>query len=328
MKSGNNKNPKIYIIIINVNSYKDTIECINSIINNNYSNYTLVIIENSHDEKNIIQMTSYFNNIKLKFSILNREDIENYSAVTRSENKNIVIIRNKKVSGFSENNNIGIKYAQKINDYDYIWLLNNDTVIKRDSLYELVKYSENNPECGIIGSVLIYYNDQKKIQAIGGGINTNILGGIKTYCKNRNIIILDELKDYEINKKLNMISGASFLIRKEVIESIGLMDERFFLYGEDLDYSARTIKSGWNIGVALNSIVFHKHNSLTKKKSKEFYYYHNSRSFTIYLKKNTNIIMMMLGLFSHFLNSMRKYPSIKCFHTLTRGIASGLKVKI
>lgn len=319
----NNKYSKVYIITINVNGAKYTIECVRSILKNNYKNYHLIIIENSSTNVDLSIIRRFLDSVSITFDIIDRSEVQ-YNK-NKDNSTLVTIIRNKNISGFSENNNIGIKYAKIKNDFDFIWLLNNDTAILRNTLSEMIKYYFENKNM-IIGSVLLYYDRPSIIQAVGGGYNYSYLGGIKTYMKGKNRNEIYAIDQKKINSKINMISGASLLIHKNILGKIGCMDERYFLYGEDLDLSSKAKLNGFRLGVATKSNVLHRHNTLTKKKSSEFYYYHNARSYIIYLKKYENYLVQIIGIVMLMLNSIRKTPKITTVKAVIRGFKDGHKV--
>lgn len=136
------------------------------------------------------------------------------------------------------------------NDFEYIWLLNNDTVIKKDALKELIEFAEKN-NIGISGSVLMYYDSPNTVQAYGGHIN-------KFFGTCHSILEKDKIKE-----NLDYIVGASFLIDRKVIEKIGLLPEDYFLFYEETDYCFNARKNGFKLGISLDSLVYHKHGQST-----------------------------------------------------------------
>ncbi len=266
-------NKKVYIILLNYNGWQDTIECLESVLKSDYSNYQVIVVDNDspnhsmdyiinwaegrqeviYDEDSQLKHLSQpFEPKPLQYLYYTKEealaggDANHKSAL----NNPLIFIQSGENGGFAAGNNIGIKYAQIKDDFEYIWLLNNDTVIEQDSLSKLANYAEKN-DIGICGSTLMYYDNPNKIQAYGGTIN-------KFFGTSKHILKEDDIKD-----KLDYIVGASFLIDKKVIETIGLMPEEYFLYYEETDYCFNAKNSGFTLGVAVNSIVYHKDGSAT-----------------------------------------------------------------
>jgi GT2 family glycosyltransferase len=266
-------NSKTYIILLNYNAWKDTIECLESILKSDYTNYQVIVVDNdspNNSMKYIIdwvegkQEVIYDEGSKLKHLsqpfekkpidyIYYTKDkaINGGDKVKETKYKNpIIFIQAGENKGFAAGNNIGIKYALAKNDFEYVWLLNNDTVIEINTLSLLVSYASNN-NLGISGSSLMYYDSPKKIQAYGGSIN-------KFFGTGKHILNQDD-----INQKLDYVVGASFLIDKEVIAKIGLMPEEYFLYYEETDYCFNAKNNGFELGIDIDSIVYHKEGTST-----------------------------------------------------------------
>lgn len=259
---------KIYIIILNYNGWQDTIECLESVLKSSYGNYQIIVVDNNSPNNSLDyiikwadgqQEVIYNNNSQLKhlsvpFSdkpisyILYTEQEATTSRIFNIEAKYhnpLILIQADKNSGFAGGNNVGIKYALRKKDFSYIWLLNNDTVIEYNALHQLYEYAECN-NTGISGSVLKYYHAPDSIQAYGGRLNT-FLG---TTSHNKTISML--------NKRLDDIIGATFFLNEDVISNIGLLPEEYFLYMEETDYCFNARKNGFKLGVATDSIVYHK----------------------------------------------------------------------
>lgn len=155
----------------------------------------------------------------------------------------VKVIENSENSGFSKGNNLGIRLAMN-GAAKYVWLLNNDTTVSDTALKELVETAENNPLLGIVGSVLYEYDQPGVVQAWGGG-DFNVL--------------LSTTSHYKFpSNKIEHIIGASMFIRRQVLEEVGMLDETFFFFMEDTEYSRRVKSLGWQLGVANRSRVYHK----------------------------------------------------------------------
>jgi hypothetical protein len=183
----------------------------------------------------------------------------------------IIFIQSGENNGFAAGNNIGIQFALLRNDFDYIWLLNNDTVMMPEALSSLVSYAEKF-QTGITGSCIRYYHSPEKVQAYGGGHINHFLG--------TGYHIIDKEK---ISTKLSYITGASFFIKKNVIDSIGMLPEEYFLYYEETDYCFLAREKGFKLGVDINSVIYHKDGSSTKEAS-------NKNEFSDLLSMNNRII--------------------------------------
>lgn len=331
----NSKN-KVYIVLLNYNSWKDTIECLESVLKSDYPNFQIIVVDNNssdnsmnhiikwangtqeviYNNSQLSQLSQPFIDKPINYIFCNDVDIINDEKKLQYEKigNPIIFIQSHENNGFSAGNNIAIKYALEKSDSSFIWLLNNDTAIKRDSLSILIKYAKNN-NIGITGSTLKYYYTPNKIQAYGGFIN--VLTGKGYHIVNSN----------KISKKLNYIIGASFLIDINVINKIGLLPEEYFLYYEDSDYCYNALKYGYKIDICIKSIVYHKEgastgtNSNVGKKSsfsdyqsfysRKLFYRRNFKSlyFLIYFQAGAYILHRLL--IGHYNNAKAIYNALK-----------------
>ena len=215
--------PFVYIIILNWNGLDDTLECLDSLSEINYPNYDIVVIDNG--------------------------SMENQGDVIKKTFPSVKLIKNEMNKGFVFANNQGIEIALK-SGAEYILLLNNDTIVKHDFLDVLIEYAELNKDIGILSPKILYY-DSDTIWSMGGRIN--YLTGFS--------IMIGKRKQSEKHSSTiepDFITGCAMLIKKGVIEKIGLLDPIYFAYYEDVDFSYRTKNAGYKIMVNPQSIVWHK----------------------------------------------------------------------
>ena len=283
-------NSKVCIVLVNYKTVNDTIECIESILKSDYKNYQIVIVENGSDDKsweNLIKWakgelsnTIYPDNklfclthpVVTKPVMYFRADVGESDTLRLGPLDGInplLLIKSNINLGFAGGNNVGMRYALN-SGFDYVWLLNNDTVIEPDAISELVKFNEkkkkNNERIGITGSKLLLYHQPDKLQGVGAIFNkysgkSKIIGAQQ--------IDTGQFDDEEIS--CNYVIGASMFASKEFLLDVGLMSEEYFLYNEENDWSARGKLKGWKVGVAVKGKVYHKQGASTgnsPKKSK------------------------------------------------------------
>lgn len=251
------KFPSVGILLVNYNGSKDTIECINSLKNNKYQNYKIIIVDNNS-------------------SYSDYKEIEKY---IKENNLDIELIRLEKNLGFAGGNNIGIKYAIEELNCDYVLLINNDTLVDESFLNELVNKSESSTEIGIATSKIFYYPERNKIWYAGGKIDwfkfTSIHFGEKEY---------DDEK-YNKDAEVDFISGCVMLIKKSVIEEVGYLPEEYFMYYEDFDYCIKVRDKGFKLAYVSKSKVYHKISASTGGEESAFSLEYGSRNRKLLLKK-------------------------------------------
>jgi GT2 family glycosyltransferase len=185
----------------------------------------------------------------------NGSNDDSVSAIKKKFPK-IKVISNEKNIGFAAANNQGIKLGLK-NNSEYFFLLNNDTEILTDNwLEDLVNFSEKSKDIGIVGCKLLYENG--KIQHTGGYVNNAGIGRNLTF-------------NITKPKEVQYATGAALLIKKEVIDAVGFLDESFYpIYFEEVDFCFRARKIKYRIFVYPEVKILH-HESITTKENKEKY---------------------------------------------------------
>ncbi|MFZ5366028.1 MAG: glycosyltransferase family 2 protein [Patescibacteria group bacterium] len=180
------------------------------------------------------------------------EEIKNEKLKMKNDNVKFKIILNKENSGFARANNQGIKIAKG----EYILLLNSDTEINHGTLSNLIEFARNHPEAGVIGARLL--NPDGTIQpsvyhfpSVWRAIAEYWLGQKGTYEKYA-LTASDAVR-------IEAVTGAAMLIPRKTIEKIGLLDERYFMYFEDLDYCQRVKRAGFQVYYLPTAEIIHHH---------------------------------------------------------------------
>ncbi len=219
-------NEMIYICVLNYNNSEDTVECLESLKRLINVAYKIILIDNNSSGKARKILREYVN-----------------------INQHIYYIESKANRGYAGGNNLALRYALSQADMEYCWILNNDTIVEPNSLSLLVDYMNHNKHVGLCGSKLVYEWDRLKIQGYGG-------------CYNPVLGTMHSCIDKEDIKDIDYIIGAAVLVRKSFLENIGLMDEGYFLYYEELDWTVRA-RGKYDIACVDDSIVYHKEGAST-----------------------------------------------------------------
>lgn len=262
----------VFISILNFNGKKNTLECIESLrkINTAGFNLTIVVVDNGSEEK-----------LDLK---------ESSDGHTRFK-----FIGSKDNLGFSGGHNLGIKYALE-NGADYILILNNDTYIDKDFLRELLKVAEKDEKIGILAPKIYFASGYefhkekyrknelgKVIWYAGGKMDwKNVIG---------NHIGVDEVDKGQFDKieETELVTGCCMMIKKEVLDKVGIFDERYYLYYEDSDLNIRAKKKGFKIVYVPKSIIFHKNAGSAGGSGSKLQDYYITRNRLIFAMKYASI---------------------------------------
>jgi GT2 family glycosyltransferase len=210
----------------------DTLECLRSVYELEYLNYEVVVVDNCSTDGSITAIESAF--------------------------PQVILIKNSKNIGYTGGNNVGIRYGLE-NGGEYFWLLNNDTVVRPDTLNMLVDTGEREQKVGLISPSIYYYDEPDKVQFIGAYVDTDNLAVVP-------VTDPKQLEDIWLQKNL-VLYGTALLIKRAVIESIGLLPEKYFAYHEDCHYSLKALKNNFRTAVLLESRILHKESRTTGKLS-------------------------------------------------------------
>lgn len=215
-------------IVLNWNGWQDTIACLESLQCTDYPNLSILVVDNGSTDNSVEKIRKSFEKIEILETVTNR--------------------------GFAGANNLGIRLALD-RQTDFVWLLNNDTVVEPGTLKALVTCAESDPKIGAVGSVLRYWHAPEKIQAWGGG-TINLWTGYSTH-----------LVGPEGLESLTYLNAASVLLRSSVLRKVGILDEGYYIYWEDADMSYRIRAAGYKLAVAPDACLLHKESATTGDKS-------------------------------------------------------------
>ncbi|NMC14337.1 MAG: glycosyltransferase family 2 protein [Chloroflexi bacterium] len=244
---------QLYIVILNWNQLKDTTECIESIQKQTYKDFHVVLVDNGSSDNSI--------------------------PVIREKFPWIEIIENKKNLGFQGGMNIGIRYALS-NKAEFILLLNNDIVADPEMIQHLLEDFPD--EAGVVSPVMYYYSNPMKVWSFGGKINPWLLEILKF--PREKIILANQLIERDF------VPACAWLLKKTVVEKVGLFDESFFpAYYEDLDFCLRIRRGGFKIYINPKAKLWHKVSASSGGECNPFERYHMARNSGYYFRKNMKI---------------------------------------
>lgn len=242
---------RAWIILVNWNGWRDTLECLESLLLLDYPDFRIVICDNGSDDGSLERIAGWVGERGVTLARFQREG---GSAVLCGDPL-ITLIDIGENLGFAGGNNVGIRHALA-RGAAYCWLLNNDTVVEPDALSQLVARMRQDASVGICGSTLRLYHDRDRIQALGGGFYYRWLGVPWHYgrCTRWNRSAGLQLR---AEARMNYVEGASMLVSRDFLERVGLLNEEYFLYFEEADWALRG-RGRFALGYAAGSVVYHK----------------------------------------------------------------------
>jgi GT2 family glycosyltransferase len=199
-------------------------------------------------------------------------------AAVRAAYPDVVMIENGDNLGFVGGNNAGIEHALRGNA-KYIMLLNNDTILDPALVDELLAVMEADSSIGISGPKMLYFDHPHVIWCAGNRIDWRTGDSLRLQCEEEDREIV------EVPRDVDFITGCAICLRREVIESIGLLDTRFFIYYEETDWCVRARKAGWRTVYVPEARLWHKVSAAMGASSPATDYY-MTRNVLLFLSKN------------------------------------------
>lgn len=244
---------RVAIVVINYQDWQNCRQCLSSLCDLQYRNFSVVLVANAAPPEPPPQFPQVLD---------------------------VTVLSNSKNRGFAVACNQGIRAAARSKP-EFIWLLNNDTVVDRAALTALVEKAQTDPRIGAAGSVLLNGDVERSIQ-VWGGSDVSPLWGLPRH------------RTRGSSPPPQCISGASMLLRSRALEEVGLLDEGFFMYWEDNELSFRLRRNNWKLVVAERSRVTHFADFSPRFKS-EFFDYHFTASSVRFFRQHCRFWPLPVG---------------------------------
>ena len=286
MGMGYMKHSLVGIVIVNWNGTADTLECLDTVSRLEYTPYRVYVVDNGSSSSCAPDVRSRYPNVEV---------------LELSDNR-----------GFAGGCNVGIGRALA-DGAQYVWLLNNDTVVESSTLSELVEVLESDSACGIAGSKVLRF-DERAIIDHAGGIVFPWWGSARHRGAGE-----EDRGQYDRVEPVDYVTGCSLLVRRAVVDSVGLLPEVYFLYFEETEWCVRAGRLGWRVLYAPRSRVYHKVGHSVGRGTPLVTYYF-ARNSLLFIKRNfpTALPLSLLWWPRYFLLN-------NLFKRRTKNLASALR---
>lgn len=214
------------VVTVNYNSKSDTIACVKSLLRSTIVP-PLIIIDNG--------------------------SVEPFSKNDLPHCPNLHFLRSEENLGFARGNNLGIRWVLSNTHCEYIFLLNNDTKVRSDTIEILEQIMDQSPKTGITAPRILRMDNPKLLWFGGGTVNWYRGAG-----KPHGVPGPSDTSNALASRNITFASGCAMLVRRALFEEIGGFDKRFFLYEEDLEFCLRAIETGWTIRYVPEAVVLHR----------------------------------------------------------------------
>ncbi|MCC6454910.1 MAG: glycosyltransferase family 2 protein [Caldilineaceae bacterium] len=300
--------PSIFVVVLNWNQWSMTAECVKSLLQLDYPNMHLVIVDNGSTDGSTDKLDDEFGD-------------------------SVTILANAENLGYAGGNNVGIRYAiaQRAT---HIMILNNDTIVAPGLFAPLVQRLTSDSRIGVVAPKIYFMEPDKRLWAIGGTINW-WLGSAHSLGKGQY-----DLGQYDLPRQIDYATGCCFLARSEVFAAAGLLDEAFFAYFEDSDWCMRVRECGWQIWYEPKSTLQHWAGASSRRaevnrregNTSAFVYYLNSRNNLWFLRRHARGMRLPIGIsmfmFRHVLYYSLAFIVIRRWTKLRhlwRGVTDGFR---
>ena len=255
MSKQSQKQPLVYIVILNWNNAPDTIECLRSLNGSKYPTYVPIVVDNGSTNGSVSEIREAYPKIKIKELDTN--------------------------SGYAAGNNVGIQHALD-SGADYVMVLNNDTLVEPTMLGELIKCAESNSEIGMIGPKMYCYEPEDAIFATGSFINWS-----KGEITNRGMFQpASDFAQFQRPERVDFVAGCGVLVSRKFIEQVGVLDPIYYLNFEDVDWGVRGWQGGFEVWFVPQAVMWHKV-SATLGKASPVNTYYMTRNALLFFWRNT-----------------------------------------
>jgi GT2 family glycosyltransferase len=272
--------PAVAIVILNWNSWPDTLECLESVFRLDYPQMQVVVCDNGSTDGSMDRIEAWARGALCilpeepamatrslppaarpkAFRTIEARDAGSPAAFAPHS---VTLIRNGGNLGFAAGNNSGLRHALALG-VRYAWLLNADTVVTPGALGALVARAEADPRIGLCGSLLCYYHAPQVIQEAGGCAYFPLFGIARRLAADADA---SRARDWRrLERGLGYVSAASCLVSRRFLEEVGELCEDYFLYCEEIDWATRG-RPRFGLGLSPDSIVYHKKGRATGSKS-------------------------------------------------------------
>jgi hypothetical protein len=291
-------NPSVAIILINWNGLEFTRACLSSLEKVDFPDFQVILVDNDSKKPE--------------------------GQVLKKEFPKLVLLENEQNLGFAGGNNVGIRKALEMG-FSHIMLLNNDTLVEPDFLGKMMLAFSKNPKLGLLQPMICFLDEPEKIWSAGGKF-ISLLGRAKTLGDRKT------LKNYQpFSKKLDWATGCCMLFTREAILQSGLLNEQYFAYFEDVEWSLRIRNQGFEIGLVPEAKIYHEAGGSSKKSHSEgtlsarvFYYHVRNQFFLLRSQKAGLGFLYHLGRFKLWIFYFLLRGRFRKLKAVAKGIKDGL----
>jgi GT2 family glycosyltransferase len=261
--------PLVVTVILNTNRRADTLDCLAALAHSEYANQRVIVLDNASTDGSVAAIRAAFPGVQIIELTSNR--------------------------GYAGNNNVGIQAALE-QGADWVFVLNEDTILAPDCIGKLVAAAAPDPQVGIVGPLVYHHDEPNVVQSAGGQLTSSW---------EARHIGQNELDRGQFVQPVavDWISGCAILVRRQLIEQVGMLDERFFYYWEEAEWCLRARRHGWRVVHVPQAKLWHKgvQRNYAPKASVSYY---NTRNRLLVLHKHQAPLLIWLCTWAQLLRTL------------------------
>lgn len=266
-------NSGIYIVLLNWNGWRDTIACLESLLPDFAQGVRVVVCDNDSADNSLSHIQTWakgrlapghtgnsrldrLQSHRLAKPTTQRISWEDAELGKADPSAQLILVDNGGNLGFAAGNNVGLRFSLLQKDMTHAWLLNNDTLVEPNCLHHMRTRLARHGGPAVCGSVIHFFERPEIIQCIGGNRFDRKRGRAfeseGRFTKERDLPAI-----HTVERKLDYLSGCSMLLPRGFLEGVGLMNEEYFLYYEEIDWFTRA-SNRFDILVAGDAHLYHR----------------------------------------------------------------------
>lgn len=263
---------KSAVILLNWNGWKDTIECLESVFRLAGTKFQVIVCDNNSSDGSLDQIKRWANgelaaeaeNPSLAYLTsppvpkpIRYIELDRIQATVAELDREVplTLIQNGDNIGFAAGNNVGLRYALRDPENQFFWILNSDTVVDSGALDAMICLMSENEGIGLCGSLNLSYANPEEVQTEGGNRYSRWTGRVSK----RPRYLINTLPPNPA--VFDYVNGAAMLASRDFLLDVGLMEESYFLYFEEMDWAMRA-KGKFDLGYSRKSVIFHKEGAM------------------------------------------------------------------
>jgi GT2 family glycosyltransferase len=267
--------PLLYVIVLNNNNLDDTLACLSSLYHNDYQNFHVILLDYGSSDNTIQAVHAAYHKVQI---------------VPLADNL-----------GYAGNNNVGVRMALK-QGAEWIFILNNDTVLDPFCLSRLVEAGDSDVRVGMVGPLVYHFDEPNIIQSAGGELGK--------YWRSIHLGMNEvDQGQFKTVRAVEWLSGCAILVRSTLVEQAGALDADYFLYWEETEWCIRVSRAGWKILHAPNAKLWHK-GVKRNYDPRPYVTYYMTRNYLFTLTKHKAPFLIRLYAFGEILRTLLSW-SIK-----------------